>query len=163
MVRSTWLAGILFFAALILTCWPRRCCSIWAAVLYAVGILVRLGLLAYAFIIRVGIGYGASDSGAPNRIALWGLTIPVGLVVYAVAASALLWPTVSQEKALLLGKILHLCFFPPLVLFLLFLSQPAFGPHPFELAWLVYPVLWFRIRERYPGSGSNQPLQATAP
>jgi hypothetical protein len=162
MVRSTWLVAIVFFAALVLTCWPRRWCSVSAAVLYALGTLVRLGLFGYAFLIRVEIGYGASDSGSPNRVALWGLIVPAGLIIYAVAASVLLWPRVSQQKALALGRILHLCFFPPLVLFLLFLSQPAFAPHPFELAWLVYPVLWFRIREGYAAWASNQPLQATA-
>jgi hypothetical protein len=163
MVRSTWLVGIVFFAALVLSCWRRPWSSISAAVLYALGILIRLGFLAYAFTVRVEIGYGASDSGSANSAALWGLVVPVGLSVYAVAATVLLWPTVSQEKALLLGKILHLCFFPPLVLFLLFISQPAFAPHPFELSWLVYPVLWFRIREGYAGRGSSQPLLATAP
>jgi hypothetical protein len=148
-VRSTWVAGVAFFAALVLTFWPRRWCSVLAAILYSAGILTRLGILGYSFFMMVGISYGLSDSGSPNRLALWGLIIPVGLMVYAVAASVLLWHKISQEKALLFGKILHLCFFPPLVLFLLVATRPPFAPHPFELAWLVYGLLWFRIREGY--------------
>jgi hypothetical protein len=148
-VRSTWMAGVAFFTALLLTFWPRRWCSVLAAILYSAGILTRLGIAGYSFFMMVRISYGLSDSGSPNHLALWGLIIPVGLIVYAVVASVLLWPKVSQGSALLFGKILHLCFFPPLVLFLLFATRPPFGPHPFELAWLVYPVLWFRIREGY--------------
>jgi hypothetical protein len=160
--RSTWLAGAAFFTAFVLTFWPRRWCSLSAAVLYAVGILTHFGFVSYAFIEMVRLSYGMSDSGSPNHLALWGLIIPVGLILYAVSTSILLWPAISQKRALFFGKILHLCLFPPLVLFLLAVTRPAFAPHPFELKWLVYGLLWFRIRGGYAEWRPNNSLQATA-
>jgi hypothetical protein len=160
--RSTWFAGIAFFAALVVNFWPRRWCSILAAVLYAVGILTHFAFLAQRWWVTVWIGFGLSgDSGSPNRHVLWFLIIPIGLTIYAVSSSILLWPTISQRTALFLGKILHLCFLPPIVLFLLSIRQVPFGPHPFELQWFVYPLLWFRIREGYAGWRPNTALEPT--
>jgi hypothetical protein len=84
------------------------------------------------------------------------------VLIYASAAVWLLWPSIPQQKALRFGKILHFVILPPLILWL---SVGWVDNHlrllPYDLTWLVYVLLWFRIREGYI-AGPNNSLQATA-
>jgi len=73
------------------------------------------------------------------------------VLVYAAAAIWLLLPSIPQARAMFLGKLLHLVFLPPLVLWLsIGLVNHSITLLPYDLTWLVYALLWFRIREAYP-------------
>ena len=105
-------ALVAFFIAFVLTLWPGRMRTSIAAVLYALGTWVSLGFLARNYLILVQIGYGASDSGSANSAASFWLLIPVIAVIYALAAPALLWPSIPQATAMRHGKILNLAAMP---------------------------------------------------
>jgi hypothetical protein len=123
--------------------------------LYAVGALTNLGILAFGYFQGIAIGWGTSD-GPPRSFPLSALLLPVGILGYAIAASALLLPFISQQRALCFGKILHLVVLPLLIVFLLvgpFYQFQRMIAH--SLTWLVYGLLWFRIREGYPDRRSN--------
>jgi hypothetical protein len=137
-----WIAAASFLSAFILTFWPSRVRSGIAALLFSGGILAKLSAHAYSFYLALNI-----NSGLVRLSPLWWV-LPALLVCYGIAASALLWPSIGQEHALRLGKILHLLIAPPLIAALVF---PWYHEHrrAFDLTWLVYAILWFRIRESY--------------
>jgi hypothetical protein len=141
-----WVAASCFIAAFVLTFWPSRVRSSVAAILFGIGILTRLSTFAYAYFTAAGAAWGFSRDTQPPGVTWWAM--PVQLVLYALAACILLWPTIPQQRALLLGKILHLLFGVPLFAFLLIPRTLQFHT-PLELTWLVYALLWFRIREGY--------------
>jgi hypothetical protein len=141
-------AGVVFITAFILTLWPGRRRLVTAAVLYAVGLLACMGCFAYFTGGFTWMMYGMSDTGSPKPIAFVGLIWPIWAVGYAGVAIAFLWPSISQKKALWWGKIVHLVIGFP------FIATHTFGGSDhapvFEVGWLVYALLWFRIRESYP-------------
>lgn len=154
-----WIAGGCFLAAFILTFWPNQVRSYLAAVLFGVGILTRLSTFAYAYFTAAGAAWGFSRDTQPPGVIWWAM--PLLLILYALAACVLLWPSIRQQRALLLGKLLHLLIGIPLFAF--FLIPDTLRYHRIlELTWLVYALLWFRIRESYVDTRANQPLQATA-
>ena len=141
-----WIAGGCFVAAFILTFWPSRVRSSSAAILFAIGILTRLSTFAYAYFTAAGAASGFSRDTQPPGVIWWAM--PLFLILYAIAACGLLWPFITQHRALLLGKILHLLVGIPLFAF--FLIPETIRYHrTLELTWLVYALLWFRIRESY--------------
>jgi hypothetical protein len=146
--QVSFIAGVIFSVSFVLTLWPGQRRLKAAAVLYSVGILTTMGALAYYLGIFVGMTYGLSDSGRPNTVALVGLIWPIGAIGYAVSAVAFLWPSISQKKALRWGKIVHMAIGLPLIVATHALDRPAFT-HGLEVGWLVYALLWFRIRENY--------------
>jgi hypothetical protein len=143
-----------FFVAFILTFWPSRLCAGSAALLFAIGIVAKLSAHAYSFYIALDV-----NSGFFHVSPIW-WALPSLFVCYGIAASALLWPSLTQERAMRFGKILHLVLAPLLIALLVF---PWYHEHrrAFDLTWLVYALLWFRIREGY-DRGPNHALQATA-
>jgi hypothetical protein len=149
MDRATCVAGLAFFVAFALTCWPHRRTTACAAILYVIGGLTSLGSIAYGYLESIALGWGMGD-GPPVSFPRSAFLLPTGILCYAVAASVLLLPFISQHRALYFGKLLHVIVFPLLILFLFV------GPfYEFQrvnarsLAWLVYGLLWFRIRESY--------------
>jgi hypothetical protein len=156
---SRWIACITFFAAFVLTLWPDTRRAWCAAVLYSVGLLARLIYLAIRYFSTVASG----SDGYPSDVHPTDcVVIAIWVLIYASAAVWLLWPSIPQQKALRFGKILHFVILPPLILWL---SVGWVDNHlrllPYDLTWLVYVLLWFRIREGYI-AGPNNSLQATA-
>ena len=128
---SGWIACVTFFAAFGLTLWPGARRAYWAAALFSFGLLAKLLYLALYYFSAVTTG-GEHPTGC--------LLISAWVLVYAAAAIWLLTPSIPQQKALRFGKIIHLVLVLPLALWL------AVG---YDLTWLVYALLWFRIREAY--------------
>ena len=145
--RASWVAGITFFVAFALTCWPRRWSYISAAVLFSIGILTNLGVQSYIYFRSAIIGWGLSD-GPAQSFPIMGWLFPLWIAGYGVACCVLLLPFISHSRALLFGKILHLVILPPLVvLFMVGSYHEIHHLMPYQLSWLVYPLLWFRIRD----------------
>jgi hypothetical protein len=142
-----WIACITFFAAFVLTLWPNTSRTRCAAVLFGVGLFASLLHLAIYYFSFVKAG----SNGEPTDVHPTAcLVIGIWVLFYALAAVWLLSPSISQQKAIRFGKILHLVILPPLVLWL----TVGWVEHhmtlgPYNLAWLVYALLWFRIREAY--------------
>jgi hypothetical protein len=148
--QANWIAALLLAAAFILTF--RRGPALWrlAAGFYSVGTLVSIGIKVYLWLFSVLLAFGLSDGDDTNFLALIGLPFPILVSFYAMASIVLLWPWISQKHAMRLGKILHLIIFPILFAFI-FVGE--FSGHRgnalFDLQWLVYGPLWFRIRENF--------------
>jgi hypothetical protein len=160
--RSSWVAGITFFIAFALTCWPSRRSIMLAAVLYCIGTLTNLGTHSYIFLSFALMGWGMSDSSAQS-FPIFGWLFPLWIAGYGVACCVFLLPFISRRRAIFAGRILHLVVLPPLVIFLMISSYH--GMHhlmPIELSWLVYPLLWFRIRDWNFDPKSNTALEPTA-
>ena len=151
-------ASILFIVAFILTLWPGRRRLATAGVLYAVGVLAGMTFSVYFYVGFARIIFGMSSMSVANSpvvMALAGLIWPTCAVGYAAGAIALLWPSISQEKALRRGKLLHLVIGLPLALWV-GISPPSPFASAFGVGWLVYALLWFRIRESYPNFSSSR-------
>src|SRR5579872_2228987 len=101
-------ATLVFLAAFALTLWPGPRRLVTAAVLYAAGLLVSVGASACRACIVVAIAYDSSDSGRPDTVALTGLVWPVLALGYTITAIALLSRSIPQQRALRVGKVLHL-------------------------------------------------------
>jgi hypothetical protein len=156
--QTSVLAGIIFSISFILTLWPGRRRLMTAAVLYCVGILVAMGFIVYFTCILVWMGYGLSDSGRPNTIALLGLIWPIWATAYPIIAIIFLWPSIPQKKALLWGKVVHVVIGLPIIVATHALNRATFA-YGLEVGWLTYTLLWFRIRESYPAFISNSNLK----
>jgi len=145
------IASLTFFAAFILTLWPRQELTIGAAILYAIGTWVSLGILARNFYVMGAIAYGTSDSGVPNAAASIWFLLPITAIGYALIAPILLWPSIPQATAMRYGIILNLTLIP--LLTALLFARTYIGTQgyvlPDVLKWLVYALLWFRIRQSY--------------
>jgi len=160
--KATWIAGIAFFIAFIFTIWTGKWRPKAAAILYAVGILANIGWFSYSLFFRVRLSYGLSDSPNPQPFPIvFGFLFPLTFLAYSIAACVFLWPSISQAKAIPAGKILHLGVLPILVVYLMIVTAPPthdyYMPRPFDLKWLIYGILWFRIREGYVQMHNSQP------
>jgi hypothetical protein len=149
--QANWIAALLLALAFILTFLRGQ--TLWrlAAGFYSLGTFVSIGIKVYLWLFSVLLAFGFGDSGYPNFLALLGLPFPILVSFYAIASIVLLWPWISQKYAMRLGKILHLIIFP---IFFAFIFVGEFSGHRgnalFDLQWLVYGPLWFRIREALP-------------
>lgn len=149
---SDWIAAGALAVAFILTFWRKRPAFWLAAILYSLGMLVSIGAIAWKWWMAAWMAYDFSigDAGSANSAILAWLALPIGALVCATAAAILLWPGVSQSKALRFGKILHLIILPVFISIIFAISFLNFhGQLLPELKWLVYGPLWFRIRESY--------------
>ena len=140
-----WVGGIALLFAFLITFLPSRPALIVGAVLWSIGIFSTTGLQAYWLFFQGQTDYAFSSG--PFPLVAW--LVPVISIVLAVVESALLFPWVSQKRALALGKILFLIIVPAVVLFSAFprMGSP-FYQFPLGASWLAYPLLWFRIREK---------------
>jgi hypothetical protein len=148
--QANWIAALLLAAAFILTF--RHGPALWrlAAGFYSVGTFVSIGIKVYLWLFSVLLAFGLGDSDNMNFLALLGLPFPLLVSFYGIASIVLLWPWISQKHAMLFGKILHLIIFP---IFFVFIFVGEFSGHRgnalYDLQWLIYGPLWFRIRESF--------------
>jgi hypothetical protein len=150
LARADWVAGIAFFVAFVLTCWPKRWSLVSAVALYIIGTLTSLGMKAYSYFMAFAIGWGMSD-GPPESFPIFGWVLPLWILGYGIAACVLLLPWIPRRRALFLAKITHLGILPPLVIILMIGEyQQIHRFMPYSLSWLVYGLLWFRIRDGEP-------------
>jgi hypothetical protein len=109
-----------------------------------------LGIKVYLWLFSVWLAFGLADGDDLNFLAILGLPLPIFVSFYAVASIVLLWPWISQKNAMLFAKILHLIIFP---IFYLIIFTGEFAGHRgnalFDLQWLAYGPLWFRIHESF--------------
>jgi hypothetical protein len=147
-------SGIALFAAFVLTFWSARPIMLVAAVLWAIGFLPPTAWHAFRLFHQ---GQMASAfSGEPLPLVSW--LIPVISMALAIAETVLLFPWVTQKRALRIGKILFLAIVPAVVLLTGFSSMRApFHQFPLGVSWLAYPLLWFRIRERLNAEAKIKP------
>ncbi len=144
---ANWIACITFFAAFLLTLSPTEKRARVAAVLFSFGLLARLINLA---VLNFSVVTSGSDGQPTNVHPTMSLISSFWIMIYAIAAIWLLLPYLPQTRALFLGKVLHLVILPPLVLWLsVGLVNHTITVLPYDLTWLVYTLLWFRIREAY--------------
>jgi hypothetical protein len=146
-MRVSWISGIAFFLAFLLTFWPSRSRMTVGAALWMVGILSITGMSAYNMFQGGSISYAFSPSG---NFPLFGWLIPLVSLLLAITESILLFPWISQELAIRLGRVLFLVIVPAFVLLtsLPYIHQGGFWQFPLGISWLGYPLLWFRIREK---------------
>jgi hypothetical protein len=152
--------GLCFFAAFVLLLWRSRPALGTAAVLFLSGMFVMVG--RYVHFCWVIVHLGTARSGILNTPTLLSLVGPCCALIYALIAATLLWPSIPQEKALSFGRVLHLVVAIPLAILLASRLSPDFH-YSFDLSWLVFALLWFRIRESYAGvSDGSRNLQSAA-
>lgn len=147
--RAAVVGSLALISAFMLTLWPGKRRLTVAAVLYGVGVLASMAPSIYHGFLLVRISYGLTDSD-PNPIALVWLIWPLWAVSYPVAAAALLWPSIPQEKALRWGKFLHIAIGLPPMLIQILSTSPVYAK-AFGLSWVAYTVVWFCIRENHRG------------
>jgi len=116
-----------------------------AAVLWGIGMFSITGLSAYGAIAQSGVGYAGTTS-SPSFL-LTVLLVPLVSMFLAVAEFVFLFPWLSQDHALLIGRILFLLIVPAFIL--LTRHSGLSGEFPLGIQWLGYPLLWFRIRENF--------------
>ena len=162
LTRLAWIPGAALLAAFILTFWDRQATRRLAAAFYTAGMLIGFGLSAYVQIFFVWMNYHLTD-GPPvgTSILVAALAFQIVPVLYALIAIALLWPGIPQEKALSLGKILHLIVLPSvwLITLIALTLGSEHGPTIGGLGSLAYPFLWFRIRESYTAPSVSRNLE----
>ncbi len=131
-----------FFTAFVLTFWPNRVRLVLAAILYGIGIIVCLSPYAYAHFAK---GATWTFGRFPVLEWLW----PILLLCFAFAATLLLWPVIPQKIALKCGMALFFIIAPILMFLKLLPDYLQFHQQlgPLDLTWLLYAILWFRIRE----------------
>lgn len=155
--RVSWIVGITFLTAFVLTFWRGRVISRLAAALYSVGTLVGNGFTIWAWVMVVWINFHLTDAPSVDYGALWiALILPAAVALYTLGAVILLWRGISQRKALRLGKILHLIVLP--LFLLVMMAGSLFSRGGLAAPWassFICALMWFRIRERYETEREN--------
>jgi hypothetical protein len=142
-VIATWVQGLSWTVALFLASWPTRRRLGLAAFLWLVGSLVSSGLQGYALLAGVALVTSFSSQSFP----LTGILFPLVSFGLIWVEAALLRPSVRQETALRVGRILLLGvglvlrLLPPAVSIPRGVSQS-----PLDEEWLAPVLLWFLIR-----------------
>lgn len=143
--RVSWISGIAFIAAFLLTLWPSKTKLSAAGVLWFVGALAEHGLSAFSMYVQGGISFAFSTS---SGFPLFALVLPLLSLSSVVTAGVMLLPRISKERARKSALCIFLVVLPVVVVvpWLTYLHQ---GMHrfPFGIGWLGLPLLWFRIRE----------------
>jgi|HubBroStandDraft_5_1064220.scaffolds.fasta_scaffold104795_2 hypothetical protein len=144
-------AATAFFASFVLTFGSGRRHFTTAAIFYSIGILFSTSLSAYFRFFR-----GSAWPFA--RFPTLGWLMPILLFCFGIAAVALLWPSIPQKTATRLAMFLFVVVCP--ILILIRMLPDILQLHhrmSFDLTWLVYAVLWFRIRDGYAGTAKTSP------
>jgi hypothetical protein len=145
------IAGAAFFASFALTFGAGRNYSRAAAIFYSIGIIARMSPDAWFHFTR-----GSNWTFGRYPALEW--VIPILLLCFGVAAAALLWPSIPQKVAIRLGMILFFVICPTLIFIR---ALPDFlqfhGYVYFDLTWILYATLWFRVRDRYAGIEEDMP------
>jgi hypothetical protein len=134
-------AAAAFFAAFALTVWPDGIRLVWARIFYAVGMAGCLGPNVYY---RLVPGKFLTYSYFPVFVGY----LPVLYAGFGVAAIVLLLPVVSRKLAVRCAAVLFFVAAPALILLPMLPYYLIFHRFlPFDLRWLLYAVLWFRIHQ----------------
>ena len=136
------IAGAAFFTSFALTFGPGKAHSKAAAIFYCVGILARMSPDACFHFFR------RSDLTIVRHPTLaW--VIPFSLLFFGIAAAVLLWPSITQKVAIRLAMILFGVVCPILIFIRAVPDFLDFHYVYFDLTWILYAVLWFRVRDGY--------------
>lgn len=150
--RFGWIPVVTMLIAFILTFCNRQTSIRLASIFYSIGTLGGIVFGAYMLGYLMWVNYHLTDGPpAGTGILVLGLRPEMASVIYAICCVTLLLPCIPQEKALRFGKILHLIVLPAAVLLMAVVR--SFGNNGVgavaDVGWLIYPFLWFRIRENY--------------
>jgi hypothetical protein len=139
-----------FFTSFALTFGPGKH-RFTAAIFYSIGILVSTSLEAYFHFFR-------GSDWMFNRFPILGWLTPILRLCFGIAAVMLLWPTIPQKLAIRLGMMLFFVACPILIIIQMVPGIVQLHARiSLDLTWLVYAVLWFRIRDGYAVTGKNKP------
>lgn len=132
-----------FFASFALTFGSGKVYTRAAAIFYNIALMARMSSDAYFNFFR-------NSNWALGRYQTLVWVIPILLLCFGIAAAALLWPSITQHIAVRLGMVLFFVICPILIIIR---ALPDFlqfhGYVFFDLAWILYAVLWFRVRDGY--------------
>lgn len=133
-----------FFTAFVLTFWPSRVRLVFAAIFYGIGIVACLSPYAY-------LHFAQGATWTLGRFPTLEWLLPILFLCFAVVAALLLWPIVPRKIAFKYGIVLFFVIAPILIFLKLLPEYLQFhrALYPFDLTWLLYAILWFRIRETY--------------
>ncbi len=145
------IAATAFFTSFALTFGSGSAYSRAAAIFYSIGIIARMGSDAWFNFFR-----NSNWTLGRYQTLVW--VIPNLLLCFAIAAAVLLWPSIAQKTAIRLAMILFFVICPILIVVR---ALPDFlqfhGYVYFDLAWILYAVLWFRVRDGYPRIQRDKP------
>jgi hypothetical protein len=148
------IAAMGFFASFASTFGTGRIYSRAAAIFYAIGIIARMSPDAW-------FHFSRGSNWTFERFPILEWLIPILLLCFGVAAAALLWPSIPQHIAVRLGMMLFFVVCPILIFIR---ALPDFlqfhGYVYFDLAWILYAVLWFRVRDGYARIERDKPGDA---
>lgn len=136
------IAGTAFFASFVFTFGSGKGYSRAAAIFYGIGIMARLSSDAYLQFLR-------TSNGTLGQYPILAWFIPISLFCFGIAAASILWPSIPQHLANRFGMILFFIICPILI-FIRGLPDYLQLHYAFlDLAWILYAVLWFRVRDGY--------------
>jgi hypothetical protein len=149
----TCIAGTAFFASFVLTFGSGKFYSTGAAIFYSVGMMVSMTPFAY-------FHFSQGSNWTFGRFPTLEWLLPVLLFCFGAAAVVLLSPAIQQKTAMRLGMILFFVICPILIVLRLLPQFLQFHHRvSFDLTWLVYAVLWFRVREGHPKIRKPKPAK----
>lgn len=137
------IAGIVFFASFVLTFWPSKINYALAAILYGIGIMACMSPYAYFHFFR-------GSNWTFGRFPTLEWLMPILFLCFGIVAIVFLWPSIPQKIAMRLGMALFFVICPTLVITRMTPEFLQFHHHvALDLTWLVYAVIWFRVRDSY--------------
>jgi hypothetical protein len=137
------IAAAAFFGAFVSTFGKDRFYPRLAAVFYSIGVVGCFSPLAY-------LNLFGGESWTFGRFPVMDWLVPVLSLCFALIAVVLLWPTIPQKIAVRFGMVLFGVFAPTLIMMRLFPEYLQFHRiFNLDFRWLLYAILWFRIRESY--------------
>jgi hypothetical protein len=140
-----------FFTSFVLTFGSGKRRFTAAAIFYGIGILFCTSLPAYFRFFR-----GANWPFGLFPVLKW--LMPILLLCFGIAAVVLLWPSIPQKIAMRLAMTLFFVVCPILIIVRMLPEIMQFHHRvSFDLTWLVYALLWFRIRDGYVKVGKIPP------
>ncbi|HTV43170.1 MAG TPA: hypothetical protein VMF08_21575 [Candidatus Sulfotelmatobacter sp.] len=136
--------GAAFFTSFALTFGPGKIRFAAAAIFYSIGMMFCMGFPAYFHFFR------GSDPRFGWFPMLESLS-PIFLLCFGIAAVVLLWPSIPQQTAMRLAMLLFFVICPILIIIRVL---PEFLQFEHRISsdltsWLLYAVLWFRVRDGY--------------
>lgn len=140
-----------FFTSFALTFGSGKIRFAVAAIFYSIGMMFCMGLPAWFHFFR---GSNATFGWFPMLKSL----SPILLLCFGIAAVVLLWPSIPQHIAMRRAMILFFVVCPILIVIRVL---PEFLQFEHRISsdltnWLLYAVLWFRVRGGYEKAGPPQ-------
>jgi len=146
------IAGAAFFTSFVLTFGAGKRYSRAAAFFYSIGILARMSPDAWFHFFR-----GPYGTFGPYPTLEW--LVSISLLCFGVATAVLLWPSIPQKTAIRLGMALFFIVCPILIFIRALPDFLQFHRYVFfDLTWILYAVLWFRVRDGYVRIERDKPV-----